>query len=306
MKPNASFTVIGELMNNSFARARRAFQAGDMAKYQELARLQTELGAKYLTLNIDSTQKVMVDLGEMLAILPDLVPAIQEATDTPISFDNPEIKFQEKALSLYKRNENNKPILNSIAASRGNLDDMIALVKEYDTMVFVLASERFVENGRPIACKNGQEIHETARIFVQRLKEEANRKIEDIIIDPGLAPIAADTYGLVNMSLDAMQLIRQDPDLAGVHLSVGLTNCSFGVPREIRTKLEYAFLTLGMEAGMDFVLGNPEKALQTLPSDDPFLTVVKAALDAGRPRNGESPMEAGMRQAEKIIGLFPS
>ena len=298
------FTLIGELMNNSFARARDAFQRRDLSKYQELARLQSELGADFHTLNIDGTQSMRVRKHEMLDFLPDLVPAIQEATNTPIAFDNPDVDFHVKALSLYQRNGDNQPILNSLAASRERLDRMIELVAEHDTKVIVMASEKFAADGGGAQCLTAREVYETTKRFVDILRTKADRTNDEIIIDPGLAPIAADTYGLVNMSLDAMRLIRADPDLAGVHLSVGLTNFSFGVPKAIREGLENAYITLALEAGLDFVLGNPEKRLRTLEGDSKFLTVVRDALAAGRPQEGETQEEAGFRQSAKIMDLF--
>ena len=81
------FKLIGELINNSFARAAKAFKARDLAGYQA----QAELGADYLTLNIDGTQTMRVLPEEMYNFLPDLIPAIQEATDVPIAFDNPSV-----------------------------------------------------------------------------------------------------------------------------------------------------------------------------------------------------------------------
>jgi 5-methyltetrahydrofolate--homocysteine methyltransferase len=297
------FTLIGELMNNSFARAREAFQRRDLKKYQQLAKLQSDLGADFLTLNIDGTQSMRVRQHEMLDFLPDLVPAIQEATNTPIAFDNPAVAFHEKALPLYKRNSENQPILNSLAASRENLDRMIELVAEYDTKVIVMASEKFAPGGGA-QCLNPREIYDTTKRFVEILCTKANRQNDDIIIDPGLAPISADTYGLVNMSLDAMRLIRGDPDLAGVHISVGLTNFSFGVPKEIREGLENAYITLALQAGLDFVLGNPEKDLHVLGDDSRYLSVVREALAEGRPQDGESQEEAGFRQSAKIMDLF--
>ncbi len=42
------------------------------------------------------------------------------------------------------------------------------------------------------------------------------------------------------MGLDAMRMIRANPDYNGVHLSVGLTNFSFGMPRDIRERVESA------------------------------------------------------------------
>ena len=297
------FSLIGELMNNSFARARKAFQAKDLEKYQQLARKQSELGADFLTLNIDGTQTMMVKPDEMLDFLPDLVPAIQEATNVPISFDNPAIEFHQKALPLFQRNGNNQPILNSLAASREDLPGMIELVKEFDTKVIVMASEKFTEGGGA-QCLKPEEIHQTTREFAEMLADKAGRTNEDIIVDPGLAPVSADTYGLVNMSLDAIKLIRQDPDLAGIHISVGLTNFSFGVPKNIREGLENAYISLAVEAGLDFVLGNPEKNLRLLEPDSRYLKVVREALAEGRPQEGESQEEAGFRQSDKIMDLF--
>jgi len=301
--PRRPFSLIGELMNNSFARARNAYKARDLARYADLARTQTALGADFLTLNIDGTQTMMVRLEEMLAFLPDLVPALQEATDTPISFDNPALSFHQRALALYRRKPGNQPILNSLAASRPELDGMIELVKAYDTKVIVMASEKFTASGGA-QCLQASEIHETTRRFVEILHTRAGRRNEDIIVDPGLAPVAADTYGLINMSLDAIRLIRADPDLRGIHLSVGLTNFSFGVPKEIRENLENAYITLALEAGLDFILGNPEKDLRPLPADSRYVQVVKEALAAGRPGPGETQEEAGFRQSEKIMDLF--
>ena len=297
------FALIGELMNNSFARARDAFQRRDLAKYQQLAQLQSDLGADFLTLNIDGTQSMRVRKEEMLALLSDLVPAIQDATNTPIAFDNPDVDFHVKALSVYKRAADNQPILNSLAASRTSLDRMIELIAEHDTKVIVMASEKFAPGGGA-QCLSAREVYETTKRFVEILSERASRKNDDIIVDPGLAPIAADTYGLVNMSLDAMRLIRADPDLAGVHVSVGLTNFSFGVPKAIREGLENAYVTLALEAGLDVVLGNPEKHLHALEDDSKYVTVVRDALAAGRPQHGETQEDAGFRQSAKIMDLF--
>ena len=232
-----------------------------------------------------------------------MIPAIQEVCSVPIAFDNPSVDYHIEALKHYDREKSGPPILNSVAASRERLDEMIALAKEYDTLVIIMASEKFLEDGSG-QCQSGQEVYDAAKDFARRLREQAGRTNDQLIVDPGLAPVGADTYGLVNMGLDAMKLIRQDSELDGIHISVGLTNFSFGTPREIRENLENAYLTLGMEVGLDFVLGNPEKELRTVADDDETLRVVKEALADGRPTEGETQEDAGFRQAEKIMELF--
>lgn len=294
--------IIGELINNSYARARTAFTERNVAGYAHLARLQAGLGAHYLTLNLDGTARISVRLEEMLEFLPRVIAAIQQATPAPLSFDNPSVEYHRVALRHYDRARSGQPILNSIAASRTHLDDMIHLVKEHDTRVVVMASERFVPGGSA-PCLSPHDAYATAKHFVDRLVTEADRRLDEIIIDPGLAPVGADTYGLVNIGLDAMRLISADPHLRGVHLIVGLSNFAWGTPKGVREQLECAYLTLGREAGLDFALANPEKAPAPLPADHPMVARLREALAAGRPRAGEDQETAGFRQAEAIMAI---
>lgn len=302
LMPAQRLHVIGELINNSYARARKAFTDRNPADYQNLARIQADLGATYLTLNLDGTQRIQVRMEEMLAFLPDVIPAIQEATTVPISFDNPSVDYHRVALQHYDRAKSGPPILNSLAASRTHLDEMIELVAAYDTNVVVMASEHFVPGGTS-QCLNPVDAHQAARHFVELLVTKAGRRPDQIIIDPGLAPVGADTYGLVNIGLDAMRLISADPDLKGVHLIVGLSNFAWGTPKGVREQLENAYLTLGMEVGLDYALANPEKSPGPLPADHPVVGRLRQALEAGRPGEDETQETAGYRQAEAIMEI---
>lgn len=300
--PSRPLNIIGELINNSYARARTAFTERNPAAYANLAKLQADLGVQYLTLNLDGTARISVRMEEMLELLPTVIPAIQAATSVPLSFDNPSIEYHKVALRHYDRAKSGQPILNSIAASRTQLDEMIRLVKDYDTKVVVMASEHFVPGGSA-QCLNPQDAYAVAKHFVDRLVTEAGRTNDQIIIDPGLAPVGADTYGLVNIGLDAMRLISADPHLKGVHMIVGLSNFAWGTPKGVREQLECAYLTLGMEVGLDFALANPEKAPAPLPADHPMVAKLREALATGRPQEGESQETAGYRQAEAIMAI---
>ena len=302
MSTTPSLRIIGELMNNSYARARNGFTSRDVKAYQALAKRQADLGVSYLTLNLDGTQRIQVKMEEMLAFLPDVIPAIQEVTSVPISFDNPSVSYHEVALKHYDRTKSGPPILNSIAASRTHLDRMIELVAEYDTNVIVMASEHVVEGGTS-QCLDPRDSHAAARHFVELLTTKGGRRRDQIIIDPGLAPVGADTYGLVNIGLDAMRLISSDPDLHGVHFIVGLSNFAWGTPKGVREQLENAYLTLAMEVGLDYALANPEKSPGPLPPDHPMVEKLRAALEQGRAAGGETQETAGFRQAEAIMAI---
>lgn len=295
--------IIAGLINNAYGRARRAWKNRDLKAFQHLAKLQTDMGADYLLLNIDGNQRLSVKPEEMLEFLPELVPAIQEVTPVPLCFDNPSADFHRVALEKYDFSKGGKPIINSLAASRENLDLFIELVSSYDTLAIVMSSEKFSEDGGSAQCLNPQDAYQAAKYFVDILRTKAGRSNEQIIIDPGLAPVGADTYGLVNIGLDAMRLIRKDPDLYGTHISVGLTNFSWGLPKHLRGSFENAYLALAVEAGLDFMLANPEKEPHPFAKEDNWTTGLKNALEKGRASDGESQEEAGFCQAEAIMEL---
>jgi 5-methyltetrahydrofolate corrinoid/iron sulfur protein methyltransferase len=297
--------IIGELMNNSYARARKAWQARNVAGYQELARIQTDLGASYLTLNVDGTQKLPVTLQEMLDFLPQVIPAIQEVTAVPISFDNPNVAFHYECLKHFNpAKSQGRPILNSISVSRKNIAAMIQLAKKHDMNVIVMASECLMPDGAHGSSKTVGDILNTTKHFVSMLHEQAGIANDRIIIDPGLAPVASDTSGLINLCLDSIRAIHSEKSLAGVHISVGLSNFAIGAPKLMQVPLERAFLCLAMAAGMDFALSNPEKNTVPMPKDEKLVQDLIRILETGRVQSGETQEDAGFRQLDALMELW--
>lgn len=296
--------VIGELINNAYARARNAWEARDVTGYQHLAKLQSDAGAEIVNLNVDGTQRVTVRMPEMLEFLPKVIPAIQAATDIPLSFDNPSIEYHKVALRAFDRAKcRGKPVLNSLAASRQELAGMIELIREYDLRCIVMASECFKPDGGSSQSLSPQDSYETVKHFVDLLVTKAGRTADDIIVDPGLAPIGADTYGLVNIGLDTMRLCSADPHLRGIHFSVGLSNFAWGTPKAVKPRLERAYLTLASRVGLDFALANVEANSTPLPCDDPLVADLEKTLQEGRPLAGETQEDAGYRQAASVMEL---
>ena len=304
MNTTSNVTVIGELMNNSYGRARNAWRTRDLEGYQNLAKLQTELGAKYLTLNIDGTQNLSVTLEEMLAYLPVLIPAIQEVTSVPISFDNPHIDYHSEALKIYDRSKcEGRPILNSISVTRHNIQGMIKIAADNDMNIIVMSSECIRPNGRPGAAESVEDVIGVTRHFVEILNR-AGIENDQIIVDPGLAPIASDTQGIINLCLNSIREIRKDPELVGIHISVGLSNFAIGTPKFLRVPLERSFLALAVEAGLDWALANPEKNTDPLPLNDPLVMKLREILEVGKPVGDESREEAAYRQLEELMELW--
>lgn len=301
---NNKITVIGELMNNSYGRARKAWKNRDVEGYQHLAKLQSDLGASYLTLNTDGTQKLSVKLEEMINFLPTLIPAIQEVTRVPISFDNPHLDFHTEAVKHFDRSKcDGRPILNSVSVSRTDIGGMIALAVEHDMNIIVMSSECFKADGKIGAAESVEDVVGVTRHFAERLNQ-AGIENDRIIVDPGLAPIASDTQGIINLCLDSIRALRADPALEGIHISVGLSNFAIGTPKHLRIPLERAFLALAAEAGMDWVLANPEKNTEPMGMDEELVIQIQAILQEGRPQAGDSAGDAGFRQLDELMELW--
>jgi len=301
---NNKVTVIGELMNNSYGRARKAWKNRDVEGYQNLAKIQSDLGASYLTLNTDGTQKLSVKLEEMIDFLPTLIPAIQAVTRVPISFDNPHIDFHTEAVKHYDRSKcDGRPILNSVSVSRTDIDGMIALAVEHDMNIIIMSSECFKADGKIGAAECVEDVVGVTRHFASILNKVGIEN-DRIIVDPGLAPVASDTQGIINLCLDSIRALRADPALEGIHISVGLSNFAIGTPKHLRIPLERAFLALATEAGMDWVLANPEKNTEPMRLDEELALQLKSILQEGRPLEGESKEDAGFRQLDELMGLW--
>jgi len=225
-------------------------------------------------------------------------------SDISLSFDNPSIDYHRAALAVFDRSKSRgKPILNSLAASRQNLDGMIDLIRIHDMRCIVMASEKFASGGGYEQSLSAEDAHATIRHFVDLLVDKAARSLDDIIVDPGLAPVGMDTYGLVNIGLDTMRLCSADPHLQGLHFSVGLSNFAWGIPKTVKDRLERAYLTIAGRVGLDMALANVERNSEPLPENDPLVAQLEEALAAGRRLDGETAEEAGYRQAEKIMDL---
>ena len=82
----------------------------------------------------------------------------------------------------------------------------------------------------------------------------------------------------------ALELIRDDADFAGVHISVGLSNFTVMLPSKradgspVKGPLENAFLTKAMPLGLDTIIGSVKRNYRLLAPDDPALICLEDCL----------------------------
>jgi cobalamin-dependent methionine synthase I len=267
-------TIIGESINDSVPSTKKLFEAGDIPGLVELARSQDAKGAAYLDVNVGARSP------EFMA---ELVTTIQRASAKPLSIDTPDPALAEAGLRAYDpaRAGGRAPILNSISPLRPWMFD---LHKIRPFWPILMSSER-LEDGDSAPNRTAEETHRTAR----RLLAEAKARMpgfenERAIIDPGIAPLGSDCEGHLRRVLEALALIQADPDLAGVHMSVGLSNFTVMLPSKrgdgsaVKGPLESAFLTLAMPRGLDMIIGSTARKYEVLPAGHPALACLTDIL----------------------------
>jgi cobalamin-dependent methionine synthase I len=262
-----SLKIIGERINPGFASSKALLEAEDIPGLQKLALDQARKGANYLTINVGD--KATQNPG----FLAELIRAVQAVANVPLAFDYPSAAVQELCLKTYNAAlaGGHKPIVNSISELRM---EMLDLLRICPLRLAVMASER-IENGLEAPNNTPEEIHDTARRMVRRILSAGRGMTpDDILIDVSLFPLASDIEGRTRRSLEAIRLIGADPDLAGVHQLVGLSNLGILLPKtaldgsRLSTSLESAFLTQAMPLGLDTILGTPGREYQILPEDN--------------------------------------
>ena len=271
----AGLTIIGESINDSVPSTFKLFEEHNIDGIVDLARSQADKGAAYIDVNVGSRSP---------GLMAEVVKAIQEHISLPLSIDTPDPAIAAAGLEAYdaERAGNQKPILNSISEARL---EMFGLYTHQPFIPILLVTEGMANSGEMIMNTTAEQIHATAKSIVSiarnRIKNVTN---DQIILDPGIMPIGSDSKGDFKRLMAAMTLIHQDKDLAGVRMSVGLSNFSAMLPSKkadgspVKSPLESAFLTMAMPLGLNTIIGSVSRKYSLLTDVDPAMQCLRDVL----------------------------
>jgi cobalamin-dependent methionine synthase I len=268
-------TVIGESINDSVPATHVLFEENNLDGIVDLARLQAAKGAAYIDVNIGPRSP-----GFMAAV----IRKIQEHMPLPLSIDTPDSAIAAAGLEAYDagRAGNRIPILNSISEARLEMFDMYS---KHPFMPVLLVTEGMNDSGEMMLNRTADHIHATARSMVNIARQRMPHMTNDrVILDPGIMPIGSDSKGDFRRLMDALALIHQDKDLAGVNMSVGLSNFTAMLPSKradgspSKGPLESAFLTMAMPMGLNTIIGSVKRQYSLMAEEDPALQCLKDVL----------------------------
>lgn len=240
--------IVAERINASRRAIRAALEAMDADAIQHEATTQAAAGANYIDVNAGTFP------GREAELLCWLVDVVQEVTDLPLCLDCPDPAALAVALP---RVRTPRPMINSINLETERFDQVLPLVRDYDTKVVALAQGQ----GVPPATAEGK--MDLAEQLVDRLVA-AGVPLDDIYVDPLVFPVAVNSDSAL-ATVDAIgEIMRRYP---GIHTICGLTNVSHGLPA--RALVNRTFLVAAMGRGMDSAIIDP--------TDTHLMTAMRAA-----------------------------
>jgi 5-methyltetrahydrofolate corrinoid/iron sulfur protein methyltransferase len=227
--------IIGEKINGTRQRVAQAIEERDSTFIQDLAVQQTEAGVSWLDVNSGTRQSREAD------DLIWLVETIQPVVDVPLCLDSANPQALEAAIRVVEQT----PMINSISGEPQRLEDILPLVAKHGCPTIALAMD---DSGIPKTCEGRMEV-------VRKLMETARTQDvpdDHMFIDPLAMTLATNTNS-AKITLETMHAIREEfPD---VHLTIGLSNISFGLPA--RSYINRVFLILALAAGLDSAILDP-------------------------------------------------
>ena len=256
--PKALINIIAESLNDSVPSTHVLYESGFMSGVRDLAKFQDDAGAVYLDVNVGSFS------ADFFA---EVVREVQSVTRKPLALDSPDPAMIEAGLKAYDDSAGT-PILNSIAILRKELFELYKIKKFRPILL--------ISEGESGACRTADETMESAKLLLSEAKKTGIAN-DDLIFDPGVAPIGSDSEGNLTRLMETMHRLHADPLFAGVHVSVGLSNFTVMLPPKrkdgspVKSPLESAFLTRTMPLGLDYVIGSVKRSYECLSDDHPAI-----------------------------------
>ena len=276
IRPESSFTVIGERTNVTGSRAfARLIKEERYEEALSVARQQVENGANIIDVNVDEG---MLDGPAVMTKFLTLLSSEPDVARVPVMVDSSRFEVLEAGLKCIQ----GKGIVNSISLKEGEETFLrhARTIRRYGAAVVVMA---FDEEGQATDVERRVAICKRA---YKLLTEQAGFLPEDIIFDPNILTVATgieehNRYAL--NFIEATRRIKQAMPL--VKVSGGVSNISFSFRgnETVREAMHSAFLYHAIQAGMDMGIVNAGQLAVYRDIDKDLLERIEDVLFDRRP-----------------------
>jgi len=254
--------LIGEDLNVMTGKISRVIKEREAGPIQECVAGQTKNGMDYLDVNVGPVKKDPEGTMEWL------INMVQDVTDLPLSLDTTNPVAMEAGLKVCKK----KALINSASGTTESRETMLPLAAKYSTDVVLSVIN---DAGLPAdADERAASIMDSAAFA-----NELGIPNENIWVDPVLLPIGVDQRQVTSY-LEFIQMLQDL--LPGARSTCGLSNLSYGAPRELKSLLNRTFLVMIAKYGQHsaIVSGFDQELIRLIRGEMPeIVELIYRAMD---------------------------
>lgn len=227
--------LIGERINpTGKKRFKQALSDHDIGYVLREGISQQEAGAHVLDVNVG-----MPGIDEP-SLLTEVVTELQSVVDLPLQIDTSNPEAMSRALRLV----NGKPLINSVNGTEESMNAIFPLAQKYGGAIICLTLD---EHGIPETAEGRVQI---ARRMLEKAAAYGIAR-KDLVFDP-LAMTVSSSADAAVVTLTALKRIREE---LHCHVSLGVSNVSFGLPA--RDGINAAYFALALQSGLSCAIMNP-------------------------------------------------
>jgi 5-methyltetrahydrofolate--homocysteine methyltransferase len=142
-------------------------------------------------------------------------------------------------------------LINSVSMESDKIDTIFPVIADTDWQCVALLCDN---DGIPDSVEKRMDVFHAIMEKAKRYGIAPSR----LHIDPLVVTLSTDQTALLVFAECCRRIKAEYPD---IHITSGLSNISYGLP--IRKNINYAFMTLAMEAGMDSAIVDPTNQQMT-------------------------------------------
>jgi len=255
-------------------------------------------GADYIAVNLDAfgenDPQVTIDM------MVEYVRLVRQwGGGIPVCIDSSDDEVLRAGLKEWYNSHEAvaQPLINSIKTY--TMGDMLAVKKEYDySFVGLLVSED--KPGGAGGSHSVDELYSLAKQIFAEASGNHGFKAEEMFFDSTVYPLAIDmpmepgVPGYTYRAFETIRRIKTDPEMEGVHLSLGVSNCFRDLPAR-KVGVCRAYVAKAMDYGLDAAIVNTAHKYGTIEADPELIKMVDAfaKMDGSAERMNEAMMLMG-------------
>ena len=237
---------------------------------------QADEGAAYIAVNVDAFGEddpqvavgCMVEYTRLVRKWGKGIPACIDSSDDNVLIAG--LKEWYDTDEIVK-----KPLINSVKTY--SCDNMLPFKKDYNFSIvgLLMPQEASTAGGHTV-----DELYGLAREIFDKAMEYGFTR-DEIFYDATAFPLAIDMPMLPNtpsytfVAFETIKKISQDPDMKGVHFSMGISNSCRDLPAR-KVGICRAYVEVAMEYGLDAGIVNVKHHFGENPADPELVKLVKA------------------------------